>query len=271
MENIVKGNGLIKYKKELFEKLKSFEHQRIKWFYYCDDSKGITVRLYDRNFFDKHRNLYEQEEDTKKISGDISRPGYIVLIGKHLGEQGEEIKNQFLHGECFQEWKEAKNIKGQNANERFEYFAKLNSQKSLESKKIEDVHTIDKGLEHISAEGELTIYPDEISDIKKYKEGSVTTVVVDRYERDPTARKECISHYGIDCIVCGFNFGKVYGKIGEGFIHVHHVKPLSEIRQEYEVNPIEDLCPVCPNCHAMLHQGESILDIDDLRKLINKT
>ena len=38
---------------------------------------------------------------------------------------------------------------------------------------------------------------------------------------------------------------------------VHHIKPLSEINEEYEVDPINDLIPVCPNCHAMLHRQQN--------------
>ena len=34
---------------------------------------------------------------------------------------------------------------------------------------------------------------------------------------------------------------------------VHHLTPLSEIEEEYEVDPINDLRPVCPNCHAIIH------------------
>ena len=42
-----------------------------------------------------------------------------------------------------------------------------------------------------------------------------------------------------------------YGEIGEGFIHVHHIIPVSRlvIEKDYKINPIEDLIPVCPNCH----------------------
>ena len=37
------------------------------------------------------------------------------------------------------------------------------------------------------------------------------------------------------------NFKKTYGDIGEGFIHVHHIKPLSEIKEDYKVNPETEL------------------------------
>ena len=73
------------------------------------------------------------------------------------------------------------------------------------------------------------------------------------YERNPEARRRCIEHYGAKCVVCGFDFGAVYGGVAEGLIHVHHLKPISEVGEGYVVDPVEDLRPVCPNCHAVIH------------------
>ncbi|WP_420822966.1 HNH endonuclease [Vibrio variabilis] len=70
--------------------------------------------------------------------------------------------------------------------------------------------------------------------------------------------------------MCNINFGEVYGDIGAGFIHVHHVTPLSKIKQEYTVDPVKDLVPVCPNCHAMLHQKVPPYTISELQKIIAK-
>lgn len=110
-------------------------------------------------------------------------------------------------------------------------------------------------------------YPDEVEN--KYIEGSFKTVTVNAYERSKKARNKCIDHYGVNCMVCNFNFANVYGSLGEGFIHVHHLKPLSEIEKEYKVDPINDLRPVCPNCHAMLHRKGNI-SIHELTKGIEK-
>ncbi len=57
---------------------------------------------------------------------------------------------------------------------------------------------------------------------------------------------------------------------GVGFIHVHHKVELSSIGREYVVDPIEDLVPVCPNCHAMLHTRKPALTIDGLRAILHK-
>jgi predicted HNH restriction endonuclease len=80
-----------------------------------------------------------------------------------------------------------------------------------------------------------------------YYEGATKHITVNVYERSAKARRACIARYGVACFVCGFNFKSVYGDAGDGFIHVHHLKPLSEVGEEYVLNPVEDLRPVCPN------------------------
>lgn len=115
-----------------------------------------------------------------------------------------------------------------------------------------------------------TQLPEEIDadEVSTVLEGARRTVSVNVYERDPNARRKCIAKWGGKCCVCAFDFGEQYGELGEGFIHVHHLKPLGEIGAQYELNPVVDLRPVCPNCHAMLHRKKQALSIDELRKLI---
>mgnify|MGYP003587801494 CR=1 FL=1 len=101
-------------------------------------------------------------------------------------------------------------------------------------------------------------------------EGAKKTITVNSYERNSKARQLCINHYGTSCQVCNFDFGKVYGKIGKDFIHVHHLTKVADIGDEYEVNPINDLRPVCPNCHAMLHKNEPPFSISELKDIMIK-
>ena len=94
----------------------------------------------------------------------------------------------------------------------------------------------------------------EVITPERYPEGSVRQISVNAYERDPRVRKACLAHHGCECSLCGFSFSEHFGSIGDGFIHVHHLIPLADMGEDYEVNPITDLIPVCPNCHAMLHR-----------------
>ena len=110
--------------------------------------------------------------------------------------------------------------------------------------------------------------PDEIP-IKKYVEGAVRQVQVNVYERDRAARQACINHYGPTCVVCGLVFEERYGILGRGYIHVHHLVPMSEIGASYKVDPIEDLRPICPNCHAMVHRRNPPYSVEDVRGFVS--
>ena len=105
----------------------------------------------------------------------------------------------------------------------------------------------------------------EVADSETYQEGAVQRVWVNRYERDPKARDKCIEYRGTRCAVCELDFKRRYGKIGKGFIHVHHLRPLSRLKSSYRLDPLKDLVPVCPNCHAMLHRRNPPYDIEQLR------
>jgi 5-methylcytosine-specific restriction protein A len=124
----------------------------------------------------------------------------------------------------------------------------------------------EKYLKQLNLESNF-VYPDEI-DVDTYYEGEPISRLVNIYERDPLARKKCVEHYGARCIVCNFEFKQYYGLIGANFIHVHHLKQLSEIGKGYTVDPIQDLRPVCPNCHAILHRKKPAYSIEDLKELI---
>lgn len=111
-------------------------------------------------------------------------------------------------------------------------------------------------------------FPNEINDEDTVTEGAKKQVIVNRYERDRGARTRCIEEHGVSCSVCNFDFENFYGSVGAGFIHVHHLTPLSKIGESYELDPVEELRPVCPNCHAMLHRSKDGLSIEELKNSI---
>ena len=114
--------------------------------------------------------------------------------------------------------------------------------------------------------------PEEIQTINlgELTEGAKKQIIVNAYERSNTARKICLEYYGHRCCVCNFDFGHFYGTEFEGKIHVHHLKALCEINEEYVIDPINDLRPVCPNCHLALHskKGKIPYTIEELQQKI---
>lgn len=104
--------------------------------------------------------------------------------------------------------------------------------------------------------------------VRGLPEGAKRQVEVNRYERSPVNRGACIEHYGLTCQCCGFNFVEFYGELGEGYIEVHHCTPVSRMGTNYVVNPIQDLIPLCGNCHSMVHRRDPPLSAEELRTWI---
>ena len=113
-------------------------------------------------------------------------------------------------------------------------------------------------------------YPEEIPVEEQtfLSEGLKRTITVNTYERNSKARQKCIEYWKAICSVCGFDFEKKYGDLGKGFIHVHHLVLVSNVGKAYQVDPINDLRPVCPNCHSMLHKTNPPLSINELKEII---
>ncbi len=76
----------------------------------------------------------------------------------------------------------------------------------------------------------------------------------------------------LECEVCRLDFVARYGEIGRGFIEAHHRTPVAQLAGTKKTK-IEELALVCSNCHRMLHRGDSLLTIEQLKEtcLANNT
>ena len=111
--------------------------------------------------------------------------------------------------------------------------------------------------------------PSKESEPAKLYEGAAYAVTLTGYERNREVRQRCIDHYGATCVLCKLTFGNVYGPPGDGYIHVHHLFPLSAGDGEpHEVDPIEDLRPVCPNCHAIIHRRSPPYTLEEMQEML---
>ena len=137
-------------------------------------------------------------------------------------------------------------------------------------REIKDVSLLDYLLHPHQIVNDEAYDVDYPEDNEKLYEGALITVKANKYERNQKARKECVAKKGYHCLVCGRDFESTYGEIGRGFIHVHHLTPISSIGQEYELNVDTDLAPVCPNCHYMLHRKNPPYTIEELKDILAK-
>jgi 5-methylcytosine-specific restriction protein A len=128
------------------------------------------------------------------------------------------------------------------------------------------------GMDWYASDNQPASYlPEEVVVSTPLVEGATRQVTVNAYERNPLARAQCLAKFGYSCCTCGFNFEHIYGELGRQYIHVHHLVPLSEIQAEYVVDPLKDLVPICPNCHAMIHRTIPARSITELRAILERS
>jgi putative restriction endonuclease len=113
--------------------------------------------------------------------------------------------------------------------------------------------------------------PEEVNMTAPLHEGAVRRIAVNAYERNSAAREKCILHYGCRCAACGLSLAERYGDAVQGLIHVHHLRQLADVNAEYQVDPVEDLRPVCPTCHAVIHSRTPAFTVEEVKAMIEET
>lgn len=87
-------------------------------------------------------------------------------------------------------------------------------------------------------------------------------------KRDARLREECLKKNGKVCSICGLDPVKLYGAGFENIIEVHHLHPIACGERE---TTIDNLIPVCPNCHRALHsKHEGLYTPEELKEQIKK-
>jgi len=108
-------------------------------------------------------------------------------------------------------------------------------------------------------------------DLESFSEGDKKGKFTSFYERDSRLRKQAILIHGTTCKACEMNFENKYGTHGKDFVHVHHIKPISEYGGSKKVDPETDLTVLCPNCHSMVHRfRDKTLSIKELTSLLQE-
>lgn len=206
---------------------------------------------------DPHIELPKLLDEINRLCGKLKLPCISALVvSKDTGMPGEGFRKI-----CIEE---------------FGYDEKLSKEEIYEKEllsigKCSDWKKLAAKLGLEMPEAEEDPLPEEIGEVYgPLTEGAKKQITVNAYERDPKAVKCCKDYYmhrdgKLVCQICHFDFGAVYGVEYANKIHIHHIKPISEIGGEYEVDPLEDLIPVCPNCHMVLHANGGIT-VQELRK-----
>lgn len=122
-------------------------------------------------------------------------------------------------------------------------------------------------LNHYKGFLEAQNVPSNDIDEDVFVEGIVKESLFFRRKRNRALRDECIKKYGHVCYVCGFDFELHYGPRGHMFIEVHHLHPMANYDEAHEVS-VDDMRPLCSNCHSMIHKDpvDKLTDIEVFKK-----
>lgn len=105
-------------------------------------------------------------------------------------------------------------------------------------------------------------------DAEAEEEGIPDEALVTRYERSRVNRAVCLAFHGYSCKACGLNMQDQYGEIARQFIHVHHLNPVAS--GPTTPDPVRDMVPLCPNCHAIAHRRNPPFTVGEIRNMIRK-
>jgi len=99
-------------------------------------------------------------------------------------------------------------------------------------------------------------------------EGTIVVASHLRRDRDHRLRQSKIAQAKargerVSCEICGFDFERVCGERGRGYIESHHIVPLHVSGPT--ATRLDDLILICANCHRMIHHGKRWLTPDELR------
>ena len=125
-------------------------------------------------------------------------------------------------------------------------------------------------LDGVIYEAEKSCIMDEIEESQSQVliEGAARSIAATRYERNRKAREICLAYHGRKCKICGIRFEKEYGASFSEIIEVHHIIPVSEIGESYIVDPINDLVPLCPNCHTVIHsKKDGVYTVEEIQSI----
>jgi 5-methylcytosine-specific restriction endonuclease McrA len=90
-------------------------------------------------------------------------------------------------------------------------------------------------------------------------EGGIQVKIQAEAKRMRGYRKKALEHYGSRCFVCSFE------PIAPRQIHIHH---LEQITEGVRTTTLEDLRPLCANCHELAHSESPPITIDRLKAMV---
>lgn len=242
------------YKPQVIDELKKYAH--IKWFLYCDQQEGNTIRLYDKKFRENFPRLFANEHP--------NHPDYYVILrGNNLGYPNETLKKNIRH---FMEerWEKLKDAhqEGLSTNPNsvevcLSYFEKLNTVKTNGPNGKNEENVSDEIKEKYKELTEETFLEGSFFDtfenlllehrqvILEGAPGSGKTFVAENFAEWWTSPKKSAAGPGSRREVIQFHESYGYEDFFQG------IKPVLLDREGQKIGPNDTTTP----CHEMVYEN----------------
>ena len=201
-------------------------------------------------------------ESMQRLGGDATYKDLYEDIQKHSRRDLEKLKDfkAQIRGTIEQHSSDSKVFKGTPGSEKDVFFAISglgNGHWGLRNKK-----------EYQNSKINLT------ANLEEFPEGKIILTKHLKRERNASLIQKAKTnflkkHKKLFCEACSFNFQEKYvDSINTEFIEAHHLKPISEMKEEDKTN-INDIVMLCPNCHRMIHRYRPwIKEKKDLKNIL---
>jgi len=240
-----------------------------------NDQQGQSMYLHSILVGIESRNLKQHRSrkasQTLGYAMRVQGSSYIQSLGQYTGRKSGTYRlrdrtqtAQYLT--TYNLWSYTKEAK--EAKEQSEAEAKKAGAAARIKKTTTSTNNKNKSIAPAIKKPVVHLIPEEVSEPQMCIEGSINRISVNAYERNRKARKQCIEHHGYVCKVCEVDLVTVYGELGKGYTHVHHLTKIAKRGGRYILDPIKHLLPLCPNCHAMIHKQDPPFDVDELKAII---
>lgn len=89
-----------------------------------------------------------------------------------------------------------------------------------------------------------------------------------KYKTNPRISKTALQIAGYQCLVDANNHHTFISKLGQQYMEAHHLIPM-HAQKNFNINldRIENIVSICPNCHSAIHLGSDSVRLEYLKKL----
>lgn len=138
---------------------------------------------------------------------------------------------------------------------------------------VADSENLEDEIEETTQKRIITSFAYDIKSDKFYRQNnrvpvSYKTKTGVKYKTNPRISKTALQLAGYKCQVNSENHITFISKLGQQYMEAHHLIPM-HAQKDFSINldRIENIVSICPNCHSAIHLGNDAVRLEYLKTL----